>query len=439
MGDAANNKEKVVGLVATASLDSQMIPLPAMPLKPVAKRHSEIVKEGDDSGDSSILSSFQGVGGGGNQLLSSILTLQALQQQQQQRQAWLRMVGMAMSPLQVDPAYVQALCAQDSQQQQRISALATSGALGITRTTSDATSPDTGLHQGPAKRAPALSHEAAAERYAAKVSKMCQGSSPRARSAPAQPASPASPRTKNPPARRKGRAPVTKESLTSMYRGVSQHRLTGRWEASIWVEKKQVYLGGYDMEEKAARAYDLAALRCKGAQARLNLGRDQYKQEDIDSLGKMEFKDLVAKLRRESSAFSRGKSKYRGVSGHKVATSFQRPWEARIGRFSGKKNVFLGLFETEEAAARQYDRALIISKGLSAKTNFDIKEYAAEARRLKSAPTAGERGGGQGKGGVGGETAGGGPGEKHEKTGSPTRAVPDLKEMLMDFFANNTT
>jgi len=172
----------------------------------------------------------------------------------------------------------------------------------------------------------------------------------------------------------------------SKYRGVNFCKRSGRWRASISLgsgsSRKRVHLGGYDKEEKAARAYDIAAIRCKGKQARLNLGQANYAPKEVEDLQQMTFHDLVAKLRRESSAFSRGKSKYRGVSGHKVATSFQRPWEARIGRFNGKKNVFLGLFETEEEAARQYDRALIISKGLSAKTNFDIREYEEDATKL---------------------------------------------------------
>ena len=45
-----------------------------------------------------------------------------------------------------------------------------------------------------------------------------------------------------------------------------------RWEAHIWVKDlgRQVYLGGYEHEEHAAEAYDVAALKCKGPRVKTN-------------------------------------------------------------------------------------------------------------------------------------------------------------------------
>lgn len=43
----------------------------------------------------------------------------------------------------------------------------------------------------------------------------------------------------------------------------------------------------------------------------------------------------MAYVRRKSSAFTRGKSRFRGVSGHNGR------WEARIGAFGGRKNVHI--------------------------------------------------------------------------------------------------
>ena len=55
-------------------------------------------------------------------------------------------------------------------------------------------------------------------------------------------------------------------------------RLTQRWEASLWLAGKQMYLGGFVAEEDAARAYDLAALACKGLTVPTNFAASQYSQ-----------------------------------------------------------------------------------------------------------------------------------------------------------------
>ena len=54
---------------------------------------------------------------------------------------------------------------------------------------------------------------------------------------------------------------------------------TGRYEAHIWQEGKQVYLGGFDAEEQAALAYDLAALKFRGIDAQTNYEKSTYEQE----------------------------------------------------------------------------------------------------------------------------------------------------------------
>ncbi len=55
--------------------------------------------------------------------------------------------------------------------------------------------------------------------------------------------------------------------------------MTFRWESSLWLNGRQVYLGGFCSEEEAARAYDLAALGCKGPSAEINFPAADYVKE----------------------------------------------------------------------------------------------------------------------------------------------------------------
>lgn len=56
----------------------------------------------------------------------------------------------------------------------------------------------------------------------------------------------------------------------SGYKGVSFHRLRGRWRATIKVDGRHVHLGLFDDPIDAARAYDEAALGAWGDFARTN-------------------------------------------------------------------------------------------------------------------------------------------------------------------------
>jgi hypothetical protein len=119
------------------------------------------------------------------------------------------------------------------------------------------------------------------------------------------------------------------------YKGVFLSR--GLYRAHITVSGRRVYLGGFEEPEKAARAYDVAALKCFGDFAATNFERSSYSGQEIESFS------LETGSPNKRVALVRGVSKCRGK------------WQARIS--VGGKLVHLGSFTSPEEAGNAYRMA----------------------------------------------------------------------------------
>ncbi|WRX24029.1 hypothetical protein QQP08_016516 [Theobroma cacao] len=138
--------------------------------------------------------------------------------------------------------------------------------------------------------------------------------------------------------------PCTAGKRSSIYRGVTRLVDVGkvRQEIREFISlnfpvhsfyddlfiKKHIITGAYDDEEAAARAYDLAALKYWGPGTLINFPVTDYTR-DLEEMQNVSREDYLASLRRKSSGFSRGISKYRGLSSSR--------WDSSFGRVSGSE------------------------------------------------------------------------------------------------------
>ena len=63
---------------------------------------------------------------------------------------------------------------------------------------------------------------------------------------------------------------IRSESKTSKFKGVSRHKASRKWIAQIGYGRRMIYLGCFDSESEAARAYNQKARELFGEFANLN-------------------------------------------------------------------------------------------------------------------------------------------------------------------------
>jgi AP2-like factor (ANT lineage) len=174
---------------------------------------------------------------------------------------------------------------------------------------------------------------------------------------------------------------------SSIYRGVTRHRWTGRYEAHLWDKNtwneaqnkkgKQVYLGAYDDEEAAARAYDLAALKYWGPGTLINFPVTDYAR-DVEEMQAVSREEYLVSLRRKGSS-----TKQKAFTRHLS----MRRWEDRLGQVLGNKYLQLGNPSgnlSQEDATVAYDMQALEYRGINAASNLDLSRYASTRSNLLS-------------------------------------------------------
>lgn len=141
---------------------------------------------------------------------------------------------------------------------------------------------------------------------------------------------------------------------SSHYKGVSWNKKSGKWKASIGItingQYKNIYIGMFLCEHKAAQVYNEVAVNYFGTFAKLNTI------------------NIALASTYQSTAFPNWTSKYRGV----YWDSHSNKWRVSIRVYN--KSIYPGSFKTENEAAKAYNDAAMLYHGDKAKLNVIIDE-----------------------------------------------------------------
>jgi hypothetical protein len=141
----------------------------------------------------------------------------------------------------------------------------------------------------------------------------------------------------------------TTRPTSSRYKGVGWHKQKGKWYAQIEKDGHRSYLGYFDDEIDAAYMYDRTARRLHGAFALTNFPTDDPSR-GIPVRRQVEGRPMT--------------SRYKGVR----LSRHRGKWRAEI--MKDRRTLYLGMFASEEDAARAYDRKALELHGPAARLNF---------------------------------------------------------------------
>jgi len=159
----------------------------------------------------------------------------------------------------------------------------------------------------------------------------------------------------------------------SKYKGVSWNRVASKWRALITIEGRRRSIGDFDDEDDAARRYDEKAFELNKPLnfPEAHFSRDADKPAPVAALADQ------AKAKRGTHGIA---SRFKGVTWNKA----DQKWKGQI-KINGK-TVHLGLFLTEEDAARKYNEiALKLGRPLNQLADGVLLSEDAGSRKRKTA------------------------------------------------------